>query len=301
MSIYTNVTQIRGKAKRILVIGMPFPLQAQLPCVEFITLNRCLYRISPAYIRLFISFYRFTTPISILVLPNHGPIIFPLHRIQVQNSTIHSFILKIDKPRLACTSFHPSSLMRTIYICISLSHNNFQFVWAIHITRTKCQLPTCHHPSCRSQNVSITFVKLRPLDGVIHPIITIKNQYRFTNDFCTSRIHLTNRNHTIECGTTARPRMYQIHFSILIPQRSRIYHSFPGLYQDRLFPFTQRIFSLYHENTPIGISPIDKKLTVVVTDRRSPYPFSMLRSVKEAGRLYLLQGIVCQTPVDQIL
>ena len=28
-------------------------------------------------------------------------------------------------------------------------------------------------------------------------------------------IHLTNRNHTIECGATARPRMYQIHFSIL--------------------------------------------------------------------------------------
>ena len=136
---------------------------------------------------------------------------------------------------------------------------------------------------------------------MIYTIIAIKNQYRFTNNFCTFRIHLTNRNHTIECGATARPRMYQIHFSILIPQRSRIYHSFPSLYQDRFFPFTQRIFGLYHENTPVGISPIDKKLTVVVTDRRSPYPFSMLRSVKEAGRLYLLQGIVCQTPVHQIL
>jgi len=125
MSIYTNVTQIRGKAKRILVIGMPFPLQAQLPCVEFITLNRCLYRISPAYIRFFIAFYRFTTPISILVHPNYGPIIFPLHRIQVQDSAIHGFILKIDKPRLACTGFHPSPLMRAIYVRISLGHNNF--------------------------------------------------------------------------------------------------------------------------------------------------------------------------------
>ena len=136
---------------------------------------------------------------------------------------------------------------------------------------------------------------------MVHPVIAIKYQHRFADDFGSFRIHFAYRDDTVESCTASGPRMNQIDLPVFIPQRRRVYHAFSGLYQYRFIPFTLRVFGLHHKNAEIRISPINIELTVMVTYGRSPHALSMLRLVIEFFRFDSFQRVVYQFPIHQIL
>lgn len=84
---------------------MPLPLQSQLARIELITFHRSLYRPVASYIRLAMPLHRLATTITILVCPDDRPIVFPLHRVQMDNTSVRTFILKVHEPRVTDAGF----------------------------------------------------------------------------------------------------------------------------------------------------------------------------------------------------
>ena len=135
---------------------------------------------------------------------------------------------------------------------------------------------------------------------MVHPVVSIKYQYRFTDDFGSFRIHFAYGDDTVECCPASGPGICQIHFPVFIPKGSWVYHSTPGFHQYGLFPFSGRVFGLYHKDAVVGVAPVDVEFSVVMADGWSPYAFAVLRRIEEICRLDLLQGIACILPVHQI-
>ena len=81
-------------------VSMPLPLQAQL-VFEFITCLRGLDWIFATNTRLPVSENGLTLSITIAIDSNDWPVFLPLNRLQVNNSSVCSSILKMDELRLA--------------------------------------------------------------------------------------------------------------------------------------------------------------------------------------------------------
>ena len=200
-----------------------------MPGIEFVTLRRSSDRIGLSHIRFLISRYRFTATVFILVHSDYRPVIYPHHRIQMNHTSVSAFILKMDEPRFSCIGVYPAPLMRSVYRCLSLCHHDFRFVRAIDVFWAKYQLPTGCYPSCRSKNiiVSVAFIELRSFYGMILSIISVEHHHRIGNNFCSFWIQFANDEDTVHPTTTSGISMYQIYFSVFVPQRSCINHSFP--------------------------------------------------------------------------
>ena len=156
-----------------------------MPGIELITLRWSGYRISLSYIRFLISSHRFTATVLVFIRSDYRPVIYPVHRIQVNHTSVSSLILKMNKPRLTRISIYPTALMRTVYIRLPLYHYNFRLIRSIDVLRAKHQLPTVSHTTCRSKNiiVSVPFIEFRTFYRMILSVVTIEYHYRIRNDF----------------------------------------------------------------------------------------------------------------------
>ena len=137
MSVNTDESQVRSISECILIIGMPFPLHSQLTGIELVTVRRCFYRVILAYIGLFITGYWFATTIAVLIFSNYRPVVYPLHRVQVNDTPIHGFILKVNEPGFPCLRVNPCALVGTIDVGRTLRHDNLLFIRTVYIPRTQ--------------------------------------------------------------------------------------------------------------------------------------------------------------------
>ena len=258
-----------------------------MPGIEFVTLRRSSYRIGLSHIRFLISRYRFTATVFILVHSDYRPVIYPHHRIQMNHTSVSTFILKMDEPRFSSVGVYPATLMRPVDTRLSLCHYDLRFVRAVNVLRAKYQLPTSCYSTCRSKNivVSVAFVKFRSFYRMVLSIISVKDHHRIGNYFCSLCIQFANNENTIHSATASGISMYQIYFSVFVPQRSGINHTFPSFHQYRLAPFSFRIFSFNHIDSIIRIPPVNIKFSVMKTNGRCPYAFAMLCLIEERFRL----------------
>src|SRR5574344_609187 len=122
MVIHTEESIRSGLTEVLLVVGMPLPLQAQFSGIELITL--CWinndFRIALRFSKLRIRF----TAISFRGHFSHNwPSIFPGNWLQMYDTTISTFILKMHEPIFSISSMYPSTLVRSIDIALALSHH----------------------------------------------------------------------------------------------------------------------------------------------------------------------------------
>ena len=199
MSVDTNKTQIRSKAERILIIGMPFPLQPQLASIEFITFHRSLYGISPAHIRFAIDSDRFTATVTVFIHTDYRPVIHPGHRIQMNHTSVHRLILKMYKPRFTRICIDPCPLMRPVNIRLTLRHYNFRVVRAVHAARAQHQLPARSHTTRRGENIiiAVAFIELRSFYRMVHSIVSVIHKYRIADNPRAFRIHFAYHHNTV--------------------------------------------------------------------------------------------------------
>ena len=69
-----------------------------------------------------------TASVSVRVLADDGPVVNPFHRLQVDNTTAGSYILKMDEPVFSGWRVNPRSLMRTIDGGIPLRQDDSFFI-----------------------------------------------------------------------------------------------------------------------------------------------------------------------------
>src|SRR5690606_3278675 len=111
---------------------MPLPLQSELGRIEIITFCWCYNRVCLSDVRLPIAHNRLPT-IIFIIYAHYRPTIFPLDRLQMRYTTVRPFILKMNEPPFAGLRLHESTLMRTVYLGLSLIQNTLHFIRSIYI------------------------------------------------------------------------------------------------------------------------------------------------------------------------
>jgi hypothetical protein len=113
---------------------MPLPLQTELVAIKLITRLWRLNRILAANVRLAISGDRLTLSVSIRICTDNGPIVNPLHRLQVHNAAVSASILKVNEPRLAGFQLDPTTLVWAIDLGVATIHHDAVLVRSINVS-----------------------------------------------------------------------------------------------------------------------------------------------------------------------
>ena len=76
----------------------------------------------------FIETHKAECMLTVLINTHHRPVFNPVHWIEMDDTPISTFILKIHKPVFSALCGHPSPLMRAVNLAFSLSHHDFRFI-----------------------------------------------------------------------------------------------------------------------------------------------------------------------------
>ena len=203
---------------------------------------------------------------------------------------------------------YPCTLMRTIYIGLTLCKYYLRLIRTIGRLRTHDQLETSGYATSRTHNPvpSVAFVEFRTFTRAVLRTVTVEDYNRFRNGFCPFCIHLAHRQHTGKATARVCPSVHQVTTTVIVPKRCGVNHALTFDNTDRVIPFAGRIFRFHHKHTIIWITPINVVFPVMVADARSPYAVTMTYACKVALHLFVtsierLQCITNNSPIDQIL
>ena len=145
---------------------MPLPLQAEALPHKLVTRLGRLNRILAPNVRLAITRDWLSFSIAVSIDTDHGPIILPRERLEMNDAAVSTAILKMHEPRFAGFELNPSALVRSIDTGSSLVHHDSIFVRTVNILRAQHCLPARSHTARGRKNVVITiaFVELWSLD-----------------------------------------------------------------------------------------------------------------------------------------
>ncbi len=98
----------------------------------------------------------------------------------MNNASVSTTILKMQKPGLAGWSVYPGTLMRSIDPGLALCQNYPLFIWAIDLFRTERQLPARFNSSGRREDVvvAVTLVELWAFNRWVF-VVAIKDDRAF--------------------------------------------------------------------------------------------------------------------------
>jgi hypothetical protein len=85
---------------------------------------------------------RLSFSITVSVRTDYGPIVFPRQRLEMNDPTVSTAILKMNEPRLAGFQLDPPTLMRTVDVRSPLVHHDSIFIRTVNILRAQHRLPT---------------------------------------------------------------------------------------------------------------------------------------------------------------
>ena len=149
------------------------------------------------------------------------PVIFPCYRLHVGDSSVHSGVLKMNKPFFAGRSVYKSALVRSVDVGGTLVQDNFFFVRTIKIFGTEYGLPTVFYASGRSKNVivAVFLIKLWTFDGRIC-FCTIIEECIIADGAFSVRSDLENAKNTVETNAALGITMDNIGSTVIIPDRA---------------------------------------------------------------------------------
>src|SRR5574344_1178214 len=123
---------------------------------------------------------------GILIYAHDWPIIYPMYRLKQYDTAVNSFVLKMKEPIFTLRGMYPTTLMRTVYLALTCSHDSLTLVGSERALRTHRQLPAYRYTTGWTHNPipTITFIKLRSLCRMIC-ISAIKDDDRITDSLCS--------------------------------------------------------------------------------------------------------------------
>ena len=197
---------------------------------------------------------------------------------------------------------NPCALVRTVNLRLALRHHYLRLVWTIYVLASHGKLPAHLYASCRAHNpvVAVTLIEFRTFCCMVF-LSSIKYDAWFSYHFRSICRKFSYGQYGVESSPASSPSIYEIAFSVFIPERTGIYHAFSCQYTDRFLPSASWVLGLHHENTMVWVAPIDIELSIVVADGWSPNTLAMLRLAEEFLGFLFLQGIADDFPVYQIL
>ena len=111
---------------------------------------------------------RVTAAITILVVSDNEPVVYPFGGLQMNHTTISVFVLEVEEPVFAVLGIYPCTLVRTIHLLVfSLCHAYILFVRTVWILGTQFYLPAILHAARRTHDViiAVALVEFGSLDG----------------------------------------------------------------------------------------------------------------------------------------
>ena len=88
-------------------VGVPLPLGREGVAVEFVALLRGADWIGLTHIGLLVCQYGLATSVTVLILSNDGPVVHPLHGLQMDEAPIGTYVLKVEEPVFTRRRVHP--------------------------------------------------------------------------------------------------------------------------------------------------------------------------------------------------
>src|SRR5574344_1012948 len=101
----------------------------------------------------FVRKYRFSASVTVFIYTDNGPSIYPFHGLQMEKTSVCTYILKMKEPAFSGRSIDPGTLMRPVYTTFTLCHYNFCFIRSVYVGRTLNGLPTGRYASCRVEDI----------------------------------------------------------------------------------------------------------------------------------------------------
>ena len=239
--------------------------------------------------------------VTIVVNANHGPVVNPFHRLEVNYSAVCPLLLEVDEPVLPARGCHPGTLVRAINWSLAPVHHHPVLPGTEYLLCPERKLPAVCDSAGRGKNVivSVPFVKLRPLNRRI-VIMAVKDHHRITGDTGTVRLHPDDHQHTFDTGPGPSKCVSQVSAPVIIPQRCGINQAISLHNHHWQAPRSPGTRSFYHVNTVVRIRVKDIELTVPFPDARGPYS----TPVPDRGIVFFgqqpVKGITSELPVDKI-
>ena len=202
---------------------------------------------------------------------------------------------------------YPTTLVGTVDIRLALSHHRAIFIRSVDILTAGSHLPSLFYTTCWPHDiiVPVILIEFGALTGIVAILIAIKDDHGIADGSCTISRQFSDHQHRVDVLSTGGIGIDEITAAVFIPQRTTVDQSFPGNDEHRVIPTACRILCLDHIDTMVGVSPVDIKLTLVITDAGCPYALSVTRSLEMSLHLLVttierLQGITDNLPVDQV-
>ena len=292
----------RGHAEHLLVVGLPLPLQSCGGSRELIALHGVHHLPCHPCLGFAVGHHRFTTVVTVVVHPHHGPIVAPCHGLQVYHPAIAFLVLEMKEPVLPHSSVHPSPLVRAVDIGVTLCQHLLRLIRPVRSLGTHGELEARGHSPCRAHDPvpPLPLVELRSLTGAVLRAVAVEDNDGLRYRFCSLRIEFTHGDYRGEPRAAVCPSVHQVATAVVVPKRASVYHPFPRNDAERLRPFPCRVFGLHHEHPIIRVTPVDIEFPVVVSDARSPDAIAVAWCVEHLAGLKFLHGISDDFPVYQI-
>ena len=246
------------------------------------------------------------------ILAHHRPTTAPIYRLQIDHTAVGSLVIEMQKPVFALTAhssflithfhMHPRPLMRSVDGSLSLPQHTLPLVRTVGRLTAHGKLPSHGHTARRAHDpvIAITLVELRPFGSVVH-LSAVEDDARLTDGPGAVGRKLTHAEHAVEAAARVGPAIYQIATAVVVPQRTGVNHATACNHADRLLPCARRVGRLHHEDTEVGVAPVNEELALMIANGRCPYALAVLRLVEQLLRLLLLQGMTYNRPVHQVL
>ena len=237
----------------------------------------------------------------VVVIANDRPIVHPFQRLQVNDPSVGTPVLKMHKPGFARLRFDPGALVRAVDFGCALCEYDLVIVRTEDVFGTQHSLPAFADAAGRRENIviAISLVEFRSLDGgmIDH---SVENRFSIVKQLSSFGTHAIDCQNALNPGPALGPGMNEVRIAVVIPERARIDPAFGFPYKLQRLPRTGGVLRPGHEDAAIRIAEINVELAVVEAQGRGPHAIAMLRHT-EAWYWVILENVANDRPVHQIL
>ena len=280
MCVHSEETVRCRHAELLLVVGVPLPLQSECGRVKLVA----LYGVDDGYRRcrlwLAVNADGLAAEVAVAVNAHHRPSLGPCHGIEMNDTSISTFILEMQKPVFTLAGVDPSALMRPVDIGVALSHDGFALVWSVGTLGTHGELPSGSHAASGTHYpiVTVVLIELRTFGGMVF-VVAVEDNDGLANGASAIGTEFPHGEHAFELSSAAGPSVDKIASSVVVPQWSGVDHSFSLDHAYWCVPSASGILGFYHEHTTVRIAPVDIIITIVISYAWSPDTTAVLWSV----------------------
>src|ERR1700684_4022198 len=112
---------------------------------------------------------------AVWIFADHGPIVIPAHRLQMNNPAVPSIGLKVNEPALAVRAFDIRSLMGSVDVGRALRKHHAMLIRAVNLARPQHRLRSRPNTANRRKDVIVAVAlvhlgpfKQRQMLGILH-------------------------------------------------------------------------------------------------------------------------------------